>query len=330
MRIKSLVMSVLLMLSIPAFAQDASVAVASSTIGDNLDLELVSAEFGAAKNLEDFEKRLNDPKYQVSNLDLNKDGQVDYLTVSERANGNVHYVDIDAAIGEDKKQNVAIIRLNKDSNSEPMQIIGETSIYGSNYVYVPTYVNPPVFFTLFWLAAYHPWHSPWHWGYYPPVFRPWGVRPFHSYHGDVDININRHNNVIVRKDRHSRVNSGIDRNKIGRNVENKIDNRSGRGNIDQDKLKRSERNVAEKPNLKSKVNHENIAGKLDDHAGHSNIDNVKAKSADHSQAGRNNGVKSSKNRVNSIKANGLEKSTVRGNRAQPKTKAAKLPSRVHH
>lgn len=339
MRIKSLVLSALLMLSIPAFAQDTSVAVATNTIGDNLDLELVSAEFGAAKDLEDFERRLNDPKSQVSNLDLNKDGQVDYLMVSERANGNLHYVDIDASIGKDKKQNVATIKVNKESSSEPVQIIGETSIYGSNYIYVPTYVNPPVFFTLFWLAAYQPWHSPWHWGYYPPVFRPWGVRPFSSYRGDVDININKHNNVIVRKDRHNRVNTGIDRNrsdnKIGRNVENKIGDRSERGNIDQKKLKRNERNVAAKPNLQNKTNQDNLGGKLDGHANHADHPNVdKAKIADHSQVGHNNASNVAKNKVNNVKANNVKakvpaKSSVRNNRVQPRAKAAKTPARAH-
>ena len=200
MKIKFLAACALLTLNLSAFSKDTAVAVATNKAGDNLNLELVSAEFGAAKDLEDFERRLNDPKSKVSNLDLNNDGQVDYLIVSERKGINVHYVDIDASIGNDKKQTVATIEVENNSSNKSVRIVGETSIYGSEYVYVPTYVSPPVFFTLFWVATYQPWYSPWHWGYYPPVYHPWGVRPIGIYHNDVNVNIDKKNNVIVRRD----------------------------------------------------------------------------------------------------------------------------------
>jgi hypothetical protein len=45
----------------------------NSDISDNLDLRAVASMFGESANLQDFERRLNDPKYQISNLDLNGD-----------------------------------------------------------------------------------------------------------------------------------------------------------------------------------------------------------------------------------------------------------------
>ncbi len=73
------------------FAQDVTTVTASSEdISDNLDLEAVASFFGVSKDLEDFEKRLNGPDTQISNLDLNNDGEVDYLRVMETADGNVH------------------------------------------------------------------------------------------------------------------------------------------------------------------------------------------------------------------------------------------------
>jgi hypothetical protein len=72
MKIKFLTAFALLMLNLAAFSKEAAVAVATNKVGENLNLELVSAEFGAAKDLEDFERRLNDPKSKVSNLDKNK------------------------------------------------------------------------------------------------------------------------------------------------------------------------------------------------------------------------------------------------------------------
>ena len=52
-------------------AQDrTTVTATSSEISDNLDLRAVASIFGDSENLEDFERRLNDPKTQISNLDL--------------------------------------------------------------------------------------------------------------------------------------------------------------------------------------------------------------------------------------------------------------------
>ena len=62
------------LLSLSTFAQDkTTVRANSSDISDNLDLRAIASIFGDASNLEDFENRINDPKAQISNLDLNND-----------------------------------------------------------------------------------------------------------------------------------------------------------------------------------------------------------------------------------------------------------------
>ena len=97
-------------------AQDVTTITANSDdISDNLDLEAVASIFGDSKDLEDFEKRLNDPKTQISNLDLNNDGEVDYLRVMETSEKNVHSISIQAVIGKDQFQEVAVIDVEKDS-----------------------------------------------------------------------------------------------------------------------------------------------------------------------------------------------------------------------
>ena len=64
-------------------AQDVTtVTVKSSDISDNLDLEAVASLFGESENLEDFEKKLNDPELQISNLDLNKDGNRNFIRLN--------------------------------------------------------------------------------------------------------------------------------------------------------------------------------------------------------------------------------------------------------
>jgi hypothetical protein len=60
---------------------------------DNLDLRAVT-DFLGTLDLQDFERRLNDPELQISNLDLNYDNDVDYLRVIETVDFNTHHYTI--------------------------------------------------------------------------------------------------------------------------------------------------------------------------------------------------------------------------------------------
>mgnify|MGYP006214245743 CR=1 FL=1 len=74
-------------------AQDRTTVRANSIdISDNLDLRAVAHIFGEASNLEDFERRLNNPNNPISNLDLNNDNQVDYLRVIESVENRTHLI----------------------------------------------------------------------------------------------------------------------------------------------------------------------------------------------------------------------------------------------
>ena len=71
-------------LSLSIFAQQTvTVEATTDDISDNLDLKAVGIIFGKAKNLEEFEQMINDWRNPISNLDLNYDGEVDYLRVLE-------------------------------------------------------------------------------------------------------------------------------------------------------------------------------------------------------------------------------------------------------
>lgn len=181
---------------IAGFSQDTTTVTAtSSDISDNLDLQAVAAVFGESKDLEDFEKRLNDPDTQLSNLDLNNDGEVDYIRVVDNSKGNTKTVTLQVVIGKDKYQDVAVIDVVKDKSGETqVQVVGDVYMYGPNYIIEPVYVAPPIIFTWFWVS-YRYWHSPYYWGFYPPYFRPWRPYPPHIYRSNVyvNININRNN-----------------------------------------------------------------------------------------------------------------------------------------
>jgi hypothetical protein len=60
--------------------------------GDNLNLYAVMNLFQESPTIEDFERNLNDVNSKINNLDLNGDNMVDYITVNDYIDGNVHNI----------------------------------------------------------------------------------------------------------------------------------------------------------------------------------------------------------------------------------------------
>jgi hypothetical protein len=144
----------------------------NSDISNNLDLQAVASTFGESSNLEDFERRLNDYDSQISNLDMNNDGEVDYLRVIENMENNVHVVVIQAVLDRDVYQDVATIVVERNNYRRTrVQVIGDPYIYGDNYVIEPVYVYTPSIFSYLWNYNYHCWYSPYYYGYYPRYYR---------------------------------------------------------------------------------------------------------------------------------------------------------------
>lgn len=190
------------------YAEDVTTVEAKNTdISDNLDLKAIASVFGEAKDLEEFEKKLNDPETKISNLDLNEDGEVDYLRVTETSKGDTRLVTIQAVIGKDQYQDVATIDVEKKGKDETqVQVVGDVYMYGPGYIVEPVYVHSPVICIWFWGPYYSPWRSPFYWGVYPPFYRPWRPYPRHRYRTNVNVNINvknSYNYTSVRKSKTS-------------------------------------------------------------------------------------------------------------------------------
>jgi len=186
------------------FAQDVTTVRANSyDISDNLDLKAVASIFGDSNDLEDFERRLNDPNVQISNLDLNNDNRVDYLRVIEVTESNTHLIILQAVLNIDTFQDVATIEVERDRhNNVQVQVVGDVYMYGPNYIYEPIYVRRPFIFDVFWVSSYRSYHSPWYWGYYPTYYSYWNPYPIYRYRNNVDIHINsrnRYNYVNTRR-----------------------------------------------------------------------------------------------------------------------------------
>ncbi|MGO4770361.1 hypothetical protein ACEN2I_01760 [Flavobacterium sp. W22_SRS_FK3] len=171
----------------------------NSDISDNLDLRAVASIFGESANLQDFERRLNDPKYQISNLDLNNDEQVDYLRVIETVEDRTHVVIIQAVLDRDVYQDIATIDVERDnSNKVVVQVVGNSYLYGDNYIYEPVYNVAPVIYTSFWVTNYRPYYSTWAWNFYPTYYVAWRPYPIYRYRSNINIciNVNNHYNYV--------------------------------------------------------------------------------------------------------------------------------------
>jgi hypothetical protein len=195
--------------TIIVFGQDRTIINANnSEISDNLDLRAVASLFGDARNLEDFERQLNDPKIQISNLDLNNDNQVDYLRVIESVEKNTHLIIIQSVLGQDMYQDVATIEVERDRNNKiQIQVVGDVYMYGDNYIYEPVYVHTPVIYSSFWVRNYRPYYSSWYWNYYPSYYYVWNPFPIFRYRNNINVYINFSNqyNYVTHRSCHRAV-----------------------------------------------------------------------------------------------------------------------------
>lgn len=191
--------SILLLLSvyISGNAQHTAITTTSKAISNNLDLEAVAYLFGKSHNLEHFEEEINSPKNAISNLDLNRDGYVDYLRVVETNMQNVHTVNIQAVLGNDLYKDIATIGVQKDHHGKTyVRMIGNEKLYGYNYVINPRYVNRPVIVANFWKPNHKAYHVSYG-NHYPVHYTPRVVCTTHvnkkhlNYYATAYYNTNR-------------------------------------------------------------------------------------------------------------------------------------------
>jgi hypothetical protein len=165
------------------------------TLEDYTDLKI-------KEEIEGIENTINDQSQKINNLDLNEDGNVDYIKTIDNVEGNAHALILRVDLSETESQDIAVIELEKpDDNSATIQIVGDEEIYGENYIVKPiqettTKTNmllktdaiiivnvwswPVVRFV--YGPKYKPWKSPYRWNYYPVYWKPWRPYSWHTYH----------------------------------------------------------------------------------------------------------------------------------------------------
>ncbi|MBX2971582.1 MAG: hypothetical protein KF797_00620 [Flavobacteriales bacterium] len=176
--------------------------------GDGFSLSGALELFKSARDLQAFEQALNSEDNKVNNLDLDGDGQVDYIRVVGHSNGGAHAIVMQVALSKEERQDVAVIELEKNgAASATLQIRGAEELYGADVLVEPVAEvdagmepskgpAPPELVRMYvWVnvwdwpcvgylygPSYVGWDSPWFWSYYPPWWRPWRPMGMHAWH----------------------------------------------------------------------------------------------------------------------------------------------------
>ena len=199
-----------LLLAASLHAQTSTSADSTGLPGDHFSLEAALELFKKAESPEDFEKMLNTADNEANNLDLNEDGQIDYVRVIDRQDGDAHAIVLQVPVSASAAQDVAVIEIEKDGTESAMlQIVGDADVYGQEVIaepyaaeatkkdgrHGPSVNKAPVYIVVnvwgwpsvrhIYRPAYVVYVSPWRWGVYPTYWRPFRPRPWGLYHARV-------------------------------------------------------------------------------------------------------------------------------------------------
>ncbi|MCF6311973.1 MAG: hypothetical protein L3J39_05940 [Verrucomicrobiales bacterium] len=131
------------------------------------DLTLAAELAKSSKDAADFEKKLNSADNKVNNLDLNDDGKVDYITVSEYGSDNQRGFSLTVEIKPDEIQEIANIQFNKNGDSVDMDVNGNPLLYGNQNHYRSRFSITDGLL-LYWIfSSRSRYHSPYSYGNYP-------------------------------------------------------------------------------------------------------------------------------------------------------------------
>ncbi len=201
--------------------------------GDNLDLYATLDLFQKSKTIEEFEASLNKEETGVNNLDLNADGEVDFIKVVTKKDGDDFAFILQDDINKEEIQDVAVIYVTKDKDGNvSIQMKGDENLYGKDYVIEPksetsavtanpgysgsdtvvvksepatvVVVESEQIVHYIYSPAFSPYYSPYHYGYYPPYYHPHPVISVNIYFGR-----HRHHHNHYHGGRHGRGNTVV-------------------------------------------------------------------------------------------------------------------------
>ncbi|WP_245999681.1 hypothetical protein [Paraflavitalea soli] len=192
--------------ALPAEARDQAASDSTGLPGDNFSLQGALELFKKAGSPEEFEKLLNTSQNKVNNLDLNEDGQIDYIRVINKKENDVQIFVLQALVSDQESQDIAVIELEKTGQDNAVvQIAGDEDIFGEETIIEPgdddnaynaagssvargpnvepveTATDVAIVVNVWawpcvryvYAPSYRLWISPWTWAARPAWWRPW-------------------------------------------------------------------------------------------------------------------------------------------------------------
>jgi len=192
--------------------------------GENFSLEGALALFKKANSLEDFEQLLNQENNNVNNLDLNDDGEIDYIMVDDIQEDDTHAIVLSTYLNNNEKQDIATIGIEKTGiENALLQIEGDSDLYGENTIAEPSDIKETIteekglgsgeykatqIIVNVWLwpsvrflydPKYSVWHSPWHWRHYPKWWKPWHPYSYTIFYRNCEPHRITYHRVLTRR-----------------------------------------------------------------------------------------------------------------------------------
>ena len=158
-----------------------------------LDLNAVAAAFAESRSVSEFEMLLNSSRYMINNLDLNRDGYIDYLRVIETRSGYYNACLIQACLAPGVFQDVATLVAEHRPDVLFVEVIGDTYLYGRNYIVRPVFVKRPPMWDVYGRPNYATWSSPYHYGNYPSYYTQ--PQPVYLNHYQAYVTTYMNNNI---------------------------------------------------------------------------------------------------------------------------------------
>ena len=155
----------------------------TTNLGDNLNLQALGELVKTSTTAQDIESKLNQPN-SINNLDLDNDGKVDYVKVTEYGSGDKKGFSFTVDMPSGQSQEVATVELQSSANQQAtMNINGNQTVYGNNASYASNFTMTDLLI-YHYLFFPHPYYvSPWRYGYYPSYYHTY-VPVSRGYYGN--------------------------------------------------------------------------------------------------------------------------------------------------
>ncbi|MGL4399773.1 MAG: hypothetical protein ACRCXD_07875 [Luteolibacter sp.] len=172
--------------TLPEPAAEEQAAIILKEFSKGLDLDAVTALAKKSKDAADFENRLNSQAEAVNNIDLNEDGKVDYINVTEYGSGDQRGFSLTTEISPGKVQEIATIDFQKEGEKGVVQTTGNPSLYGPGAYHHSGFSLTDALLVGWLFSNRSGYSSPYGYGHYPPSYGGgWNRQSDGSYAGSM-------------------------------------------------------------------------------------------------------------------------------------------------